>query len=69
MSWVATGDLCQSNPVENEHLSNNVHTLDARTEEAMDLSFPNQITLKVCKRLSTDEERPILPQMKAEMFG
>ena len=30
--------------------------------------FPNQITLKICKRVSTDEERNTLAQLKQEIF-
>lgn len=54
---IATGDLAQLDPIENEYLFNNIKDLDVRTTEAMNAMFPNQITLKICKRVKTDEER------------
>jgi len=66
--FIATGDLAQLNPIENEYLFNNIKNIDATTTEAMNAMFPNQITLKIWKRVATDEERNTLTQLKKEIF-
>eukprot|EP00466_Bigelowiella_natans_P001091 jgi/Bigna1/136175/aug1.32_g10883 len=67
--FIATGDLAQLDPIENEYLFNNVKNIDVRTTEAMNAMFPNIITLKICKRVKTDEERNTLAQLKEEIFN
>ena len=67
--FIATGDLCQLDPIQNEYQFNNIDNMDNRTLEAMGDLFPNQITLRICKRVKTDKERKILESFKQEIFN
>ena len=66
--FIATGDLCQLDPIQNEYLFNNIKNIDHKTTHAINSMFNNIITLKICKRVKTEQERHILSKIKEEIF-
>lgn len=64
--FFATGDVDQLQPINCTY--NNITNLPQYILHCVDHMFPNQITLKINKRLKTDEQRNKLYQLKKDIF-
>lgn len=62
IKFLATGDLNQIDPIGYEG-SNEYH------DACVNYVFPNQITLKINKRVKTEEERELLTKLKQDIFS
>lgn len=62
IKFLATGDLNQIDPIGYEG-SNEYH------DTCINYVFPNQITLKINKRVKTEEERELLTKLKQDIFS
>jgi len=68
--YIATGDLDQLEPISDSgNTYNNIKNLREHMNKAVDYMFPNQITLTICKRVSTDAERQKLRELKKLIFS
>lgn len=65
--FFATGDVDQLQPINCS--DNNVSNIPKYILNCIDHMFPNQITLKINKRLKTDEQRNKLYQLKKDIFN
>jgi len=65
--FIATGDVDQLQPINST--ANNVTDLSKYQLQCINHMFPNQITLKINKRLKTDEQRNKLYQLKKDIFN
>ena len=64
--FFATGDVDQLQPI--DFKANNVTNVSQYLLKCINYMFPNQITLKINKRLKTDEQRNKLYRLKEDIF-
>lgn len=67
IKFVATGDTDQNKPF--GYNLNNVVDIVQYIKDCIDIMFPAQISLKVNKRLKTDEDRAKLAGLKVDVFN
>jgi len=65
--FFATGDVDQLQPIDFQ--ANNINNVSSYLIDCVSHMFPNQITLKINKRLQTDKQRHKLAQLKQELFN
>ena len=65
--FLATGDVDQLQPI--DFTANNVPDVSQYLLKCINYMFPNQLTLKINKRLKTEEQRSKLKQLKKDIFN
>lgn len=68
IKFIATGDLDQLQPIQSEREGCVIPDMKQYRMRALDMMFPNQIQLEICKRVRTEKERETLKNLKADIF-